>query len=87
LTEAGANILGVVVNDIEVSSVSAFSPSVHHRYQYGYGYGTRGYGYRDDTTESTDEVEETENGKKDNQGAKSSSHVHERESDEFADDE
>jgi capsular exopolysaccharide synthesis family protein len=48
LTEAGANILGVVVNDVEVSSASAFSPSSHHhryggRYGYGYGYG---YGYR-----------------------------------------
>ncbi len=39
LTEAGANILGVVVNDVEVSSVSAFDPSSHHGYGYGYGYG------------------------------------------------
>ncbi len=46
LTEAGANILGVVVNDIEVSSASAFSPSSHRRYGYGgYGYGYGGYGY------------------------------------------
>lgn len=47
LTEAGANILGVVVNDVELSNVSAFSPSSHHGYgyyRYGYGYG-RGYGY------------------------------------------
>lgn len=46
LTEAGANILGVIVNDVEVSNVSAFSPSSHHSYgyKYGYGYG-RGYGY------------------------------------------
>lgn len=46
LTEAGANILGVIVNDVEISNVSAFSPSSHHSYgyKYGYGYG-RGYGY------------------------------------------
>jgi hypothetical protein len=46
LTEAGANILGVVVNDVELSSAAAFSPSTHrgyHKYGYGYGYG---YGYR-----------------------------------------
>ena len=43
LTEAGANILGVVVNDVEISNTSAFSPASHHRYGYGYGYG--GYGY------------------------------------------
>lgn len=45
LTEAGANILGVIVNDVEVSGASAFSPSVHHSYGYGAGYGY-GYGYR-----------------------------------------
>ena len=44
LTEAGANILGVIVNDVEVSNVSAFSPS-HHNHGYGYGYGGYGYGY------------------------------------------
>ena len=42
LTEAGANILGVIVNDVEVSSASAFSPNAHHSYGYSYGYG---YGY------------------------------------------
>ena len=41
LTEAGANILGVVVNDVEVSSVSVFDPSSHRHYGYGYGYGYR----------------------------------------------
>lgn len=47
LAEAGANILGVIVNDVEVANVSAFSPSVHHgRHKYGYGgYGYSGYGY------------------------------------------
>jgi len=47
LTEAGANILGVIVNDVEVSSASAFSPNAHHhRYRSGYGgYGYGGYGY------------------------------------------
>ena len=44
LTEAGANIIGVVVNDVEVSSVSSFNPGHQHRHSYGYGYGY-GYGY------------------------------------------
>jgi len=43
LTEAGANILGVVVNDVEISNASAFSHS--HRHSYGYSYGKYGYGY------------------------------------------
>ena len=46
LTEAGASILGVVVNDIEVSSARAFSTHGQRHYGkyggYGYGYG---YGY------------------------------------------
>ena len=45
LTEAGANIIGAVVNDIELSSASAFTPHSHghgyHKYGYGYGYGYR----------------------------------------------
>ena len=45
LTEAGANILGVIVNDVEIASASAFSPTTRHSYRYGYGYGY-GYGYR-----------------------------------------
>ncbi len=47
LTEAGANILGAIVNDIEVSNAHAFTPHVHgsHYGKYGYGYGY-GYGYR-----------------------------------------
>ena len=47
LTEAGANILGVVVNDIELSSAGAFTPHAYgsHYGKYGYGYGY-GYGYR-----------------------------------------
>ena len=46
LTEAGANILGAIVNDIEVSNAHAFTPHVHgsHYGKYGYGYGY-GYGY------------------------------------------
>ena len=50
LTEAGANIIGTVVNDIETSSAAAFMPhSGGHRYggKYGYGYGYGGYGYGD----------------------------------------
>ena len=43
LTEAGANIIGVVVNDVEVSNVSVFDPTSHRHY--GYGYGGYGYGY------------------------------------------
>ena len=42
LTEAGANILGVIVNDVEVSNAAAFSPHAKHGYGYNYGYG---YGY------------------------------------------
>ena len=45
LTEAGANILGVIVNDVEVANANAFAPGGHHHYGYGrYGYGY-GYGY------------------------------------------
>lgn len=39
LTEAGANILGVVVNDVEISNSSAFNPGTHRGYSYHYGYG------------------------------------------------
>lgn len=47
LTEAGANILGVVVNDVELGGMVAFSTTSHrgYNYKYGYGYGY-GYGYR-----------------------------------------
>ena len=56
LVEAGANVLGVVVNNVEVSGAAAFSPSSHHHgsgySKYGYGkygsygsYGGYGYGY------------------------------------------
>ena len=49
LVEAGANILGVIVNDVEISSAAAFSPSSHHHHDAGskYGYGEKddGYGY------------------------------------------
>jgi hypothetical protein len=44
LTEAGANILGVIVNDVEVSNAAAFSPHARHGYGYGYGYGYGRYG-------------------------------------------
>ena len=59
LTEAGANILGAIVNDIEVSSAAAFSPHSgghgYHKYGYGYGYGS-GYGYRPRDPEDDDEA-------------------------------
>ena len=45
LTEAGSNILGVVVNDVEVSNVSVFDPTSHRHYSYGYGGYSYGYGY------------------------------------------
>ena len=38
LAEAGANILGVVVNDVDVSNSTAFATSGHRGYGYGYGY-------------------------------------------------
>ena len=44
LTEAGASILGVVVNDVEISNSSAFNLGVHRNYNYHYGY-AYGYGY------------------------------------------
>ena len=45
LTEAGANILGVVVNDVDYSNISAFSITYGHGYRkYGYG-GYYSYGY------------------------------------------
>jgi capsular exopolysaccharide synthesis family protein len=44
LTEAGANILGVVVNDVDYSNISAFSLSLGHGYR-KYGYGDYAYGY------------------------------------------
>ena len=48
LAEAGANILGAVVNDIEISAAAAFTPhSGGHGYRkYGSGYYGYGYGYR-----------------------------------------
>ena len=45
LTEAGANILGAVVNDIEISNASAFTPHSHGHSYHKYGYGGYGYGY------------------------------------------
>ena len=56
LTEAGANILGAIVNDIEVSNAHAFTPHAHgsHYGKYGYGYGY-GYGYQPKKTKAKDE--------------------------------
>ena len=66
LTEAGANIIGAIVNDIEISSASAFTPHSHgrgyHKYDYGYGYGY-GYGYR------PKDDEEGEEGRRDSGGS------------------
>ena len=48
LTEAGANILGTIVNDIDVSNADAFT-SHSQGYGYGgYGYGPKGKGDDDD---------------------------------------
>jgi len=55
LTEAGANILGAIVNDIEVSNASAFTPHNHRHYgKYGYGYG---YGYGGSRSKKSEEAE------------------------------
>ena len=49
LAEAGATVLGIIVNDVETGAMSgAFSQHGHYAYgyrKYGYGYGY-GYGYR-----------------------------------------
>jgi len=63
LTEAGANILGAIVNDIEISSAAAFTPHSNRTRSYGkYGYGSysgySGYGsygdYRPKETDAAD---------------------------------
>ena len=55
LTEAGATVLGIVVNDVEISGGSAFLPS-SDSYSYSYGrYGYRSYsayGYRPHSSKS-----------------------------------
>ena len=48
LVESGANLLGIVVNDVETGTAEAFSPAIQGagRAGYGYGYGYHyGYGY------------------------------------------
>jgi capsular exopolysaccharide synthesis family protein len=56
LTEAGANILGVVVNDVEIANSSAFDLGTHRRYGYKHGYGyAYGYGYGYGRTSKNDE--------------------------------
>ncbi len=62
LTEAGANILGVIVNDIELSSTTAFSPGSHTRYGYG-GYYGYGYGYGRSHNKTGDGNEKKKEGK------------------------
>ena len=48
LAEAGATVLGIIVNDVETGAMGgAFSQHGHYGYGYRkYGYGTYGYGYR-----------------------------------------
>ena len=57
LTEAGANILGTIVNDIEVSNAAAFTAHSYghgyHKYGYGYGYGYGLKGRADDDDDET----------------------------------
>jgi hypothetical protein len=56
----GANILGVVVNDVEVAAASVFSPieKGRRRTKYGYGYGYRyGYGYTPSGKGSAEDTE------------------------------
>ena len=48
LTEAGATILGVIVNDVETNQMDGGAFAMHGRHGYGYGYGgySYSYGYR-----------------------------------------
>ena len=61
LTEAGANILGVVVNDVDYSNISAFSITHGHGYRkYGYGgYYSYGYGGKPHDKSSSSEEDKT----------------------------
>ena len=61
LTEAGANILGVVVNDVDYSNISAFSITHGHGYRkYGYGgYYSYGYGCKPHDKSSSSEEDKT----------------------------
>lgn len=57
LMEAGATILGVIINDIESGNEAAFAPHTRsHGYRkYGYGYG---YGYGDGSSSAENDEEE-----------------------------
>ena len=64
LTEAGANILGAIVNDIEFSNASAFTPHAHRghvysKYGYVYGYGGYGYGYHPSGEDDDDDKDKS----------------------------
>ena len=83
LTEAGANILGVIVNDVDLSSAASFSPSSHRRYGYGgyYGYGG-GYGeHRSEKKDADSKGDSPKGGKEDEP------HVSMRQREELADEE
>ena len=62
LTEAGANILGAIVNDIEVSSAHAFTPHAHGNHYGKYGYG---YGYQPEKTKAAKDGKPVDAAKKD----------------------
>jgi capsular exopolysaccharide synthesis family protein len=53
LTEMGANIIGVVVNDVEIASASAFSPIEKGCRRYGYGR----YGYHPKAARDEEDAE------------------------------
>jgi len=75
LTEAGANILGVIINDIEMGSSNAFSPHSTSRggyYKYGYGYG---YGYAPSAKDDEDESSVRKPVSKEANGEKTDGHV------------
>ena len=60
LAEAGATVLGVIVNDVETSAMGgAFSQHGHYGYRskYGYGYGY-GYGYKPNASAKARKLEE-----------------------------
>ena len=60
LAEAGATVLGIIVNDVETGAMSsAFSQHGHHgygyrKYGYGYGYGYGGYHPKDQAVKSAE---------------------------------
>jgi hypothetical protein len=62
LAEAGATVLGVVVNDVDIGGLGgAFTPTAHYGYnkygKYGYGYG---YGHGNSAAEKEQKAKSAE---------------------------